>query len=158
MPSGVKLRILHSARRMRLLVCVLYGSQHKQRLFLCTLLYYWFCNPDAVCLLRGTNCVPKYNSVILSFKGLRELLVSTYGEPHDVDVYRCCYHSWMLMWTSIFGAFATKCCRTLLLASHVSLSACNNAKNRWLNACEIWYSRMVLKCVDILVVFKIRRQ
>jgi hypothetical protein len=36
-------------------LCILYGSQNKQRLFPYTALLNSFYNPDGVCLLRGTN-------------------------------------------------------------------------------------------------------
>jgi len=44
-------------------LCVLCGSQNKQRLFPCTALTDWFVyNRDGVCLLRGTDCIFIYNS------------------------------------------------------------------------------------------------
>ena len=48
--------ILRSAHTVYL--CVLCGSQNKQRLFQCTALTGWFCN--CVCLLRGMDWVFKY--------------------------------------------------------------------------------------------------
>jgi len=47
-------------------VCVLCGSQNKQRLFPYTALIDWFYNWDGVCLLRGTDWVFKCNSRQLS--------------------------------------------------------------------------------------------
>jgi hypothetical protein len=46
-------QILRSAHTVHL--CVLYGSENKQRLFHCTALNDWFYNRDGVCLLRGTD-------------------------------------------------------------------------------------------------------
>jgi hypothetical protein len=37
-------------------LCVLWGSENKQRLFHCTALSHCFYNRDGVCLLRGTFC------------------------------------------------------------------------------------------------------
>jgi hypothetical protein len=48
-------RILRSAHTVYL--CVLCGSQNKQRLFSYTALTGWFYNRDGVCLLRGTNFI-----------------------------------------------------------------------------------------------------
>jgi hypothetical protein len=40
----------------RVCLCILYGSQTKQRLFADTVLANeWFCNRNRLCLLRGTN-------------------------------------------------------------------------------------------------------
>ena len=52
-------RILRSAYTVYL--CVLCGSQNKQRLFPSTTMTD-FCNPDEVCLTRGTERVLVYNS------------------------------------------------------------------------------------------------
>ena len=43
-------------------LCVLCGSQNKQRLLSYTALTEWFYNRDEVCLLRGTDWVFMYNS------------------------------------------------------------------------------------------------
>jgi hypothetical protein len=43
-------------------LCVLSGSQNKQRLFPYTTLTDWFYNRGGVCLLRGTDWVFKYSS------------------------------------------------------------------------------------------------
>jgi len=40
-------------------LCVLYGSENKQKLFPFTALTDWFYNQDGVYLLRGTDCVFK---------------------------------------------------------------------------------------------------
>jgi hypothetical protein len=53
--------ILCSAHTVYL--CVLCGSENKQRLFHCTALTGWFYNRDGVCLLRGTDWVLMYHSV-----------------------------------------------------------------------------------------------
>jgi hypothetical protein len=47
-------KILRSAHTVYL--CVLCGSENKQRLFHCAALTDWFYNRDGVCLLRGTFC------------------------------------------------------------------------------------------------------
>jgi len=44
-------------------LCVLCGSENKQRLFHCTALTDWFYNRDGVCLLRGTGWVFKCSSI-----------------------------------------------------------------------------------------------
>jgi hypothetical protein len=48
--------------RYGLYLCVLCGSQNKQRLFHCTTLTDCLCNWDGVCLLRGTSCILICNS------------------------------------------------------------------------------------------------
>jgi hypothetical protein len=45
-----------------LYLCVLYGSQNKQPLFPYTALIYGFYTRGGDCLLRGTDCILKYNS------------------------------------------------------------------------------------------------
>ena len=45
-------------------LCVLCGSENKQRLFLYTALTDWFYNWDGECLLRGTDWVFKYNTAV----------------------------------------------------------------------------------------------
>jgi len=57
--SGLK-KNLRSAHTVFL--CVLCGSENKQRLFPYTTVTGWFCNRDGVCLLRGTDWVFIYNS------------------------------------------------------------------------------------------------
>jgi hypothetical protein len=52
-------KILRSAHRVYL--CILRGSQNKERLFLYTKLLTGFYNRDWVCLLRGTNWIFKYS-------------------------------------------------------------------------------------------------
>ena len=52
--------ILRSAHTVYL--CVLCGSENKQRLFSYTALTDWICNWDGVCLLRGTDCIFIFNS------------------------------------------------------------------------------------------------
>jgi len=44
-------------------LCVLCGSQNKQRLFPCTALTDWFYNRNGACLLRGTDWIFVYNAV-----------------------------------------------------------------------------------------------
>jgi hypothetical protein len=53
--------ILRSAHTVYL--CVLCGSENKQRLFRYTALTDCVCNRDGVCLLRGTSWIFVYNSV-----------------------------------------------------------------------------------------------
>jgi len=55
-----------------LYLCVLCGSQNKQRLFPHTALTDWFYNRDGVCLLRGTAWAFKCNS------GLNKILRSAH--------------------------------------------------------------------------------
>ena len=52
--------ILRSAHTVYL--CVLCGSENKQRLFLYTAWTHWFYNRDGECLLRGTDWIFIYNS------------------------------------------------------------------------------------------------
>jgi len=52
-----------------LYLCVLCGSENKQRLFPYTALTDWFYNRDGVCLLHGTDWVFIYNYSELSLKG-----------------------------------------------------------------------------------------
>ena len=67
--------ILRSAHTVYL--CVLCGSENKQRLFPYTALTDWVYNRDGVCLLRGTDWVFIYNSMFC---------------PHSV--FMCCVWIW----------------------------------------------------------------
>jgi hypothetical protein len=68
--------ILRSAHTVYL--CVLYGSENKQRLFHCTALPDWFYNRDGECLLRGTFCP---HSVFMCFLWISErtAIISLYS-------------------------------------------------------------------------------
>jgi len=46
----------------QLYLCVMYGSENKQRLLPYTALPAGFYNRDGVCLLRGTDWIFEYNS------------------------------------------------------------------------------------------------
>jgi hypothetical protein len=55
LPPGLKQKQEHTRSAHTLYLCVLYGSENKQRLFPYTTLTDCFCNRDGVCLLRGTD-------------------------------------------------------------------------------------------------------
>ena len=56
-------------------LCVLRGSQNKERLFLCTALTYRFYNRDRESFLRGTDCVFKSDRYSFAPKGLTRTTV-----------------------------------------------------------------------------------
>jgi len=71
-----------------LYLCVLCGSQNKQRSFPYTTLTDWFFNRDGVCLLRGTSWIFKYNSgYFLCLKGSDIAKVNSPNMSRVVTIY-----------------------------------------------------------------------
>ena len=81
----------------QLYLCVLCGSENKQRLFLYTKLTGWLCNRDGVCLLRGTD---SYYITYVSVQSVpwlsRSVATSRFGPgciPGDAV-----WHLWCTQW------------------------------------------------------------
>ena len=64
-----------------LYLCVLCGSQNKQRLFPYTALTDWFYNRDGVCLLRGTDWVFKCDRYSFVLKGFSQVINTFTATP-----------------------------------------------------------------------------
>ena len=75
-----------------LYLCVLYGSQNKQRLFPCKALTEWFYNRDGVCLLRGTDWVLKYSSTFFF-----NLLIRSVSKDTVTRTEHKVYNVWMII-------------------------------------------------------------
>ena len=89
--------ILHSAHTVYL--CVLCGSENKQRLFPSTELTDWFYK-EMECLLRGTDRIFRYESGWFSFQGL-SASSPTYNTTNHINDSVCLYKVFLVSAISV---------------------------------------------------------